>query len=52
VQLNTSSEDNKNSVGEEKFLLPSKFSIRQKQIPNDRVFRIVTTTGDESVQEN
>jgi len=49
MQLSTSSEDTKNSLGEEKFLLPSKFSIRETRIPNDGVFRIVPTTGDESV---
>jgi hypothetical protein len=35
-----------------KFLLPLKFNIRQTRIPNNGVFRIVTTTGDESILQH
>ena len=47
VQINTNSEASINSLAEETFLLPLKFSIPQTRIPNDGVFRIVTTTVDE-----
>ena len=52
VQLNTSSEDSKNSLGGEKFLLASKFSIRRTRISNDGVLRIVPSTGDESILQH
>ena len=38
VQLSTSSEDSKNSLGGEKFLLPLKFSIRQTRVLKRRSF--------------
>jgi len=38
VQLSTSSEDSKNSLGGEKFLIPLKFSIRQTRVLKRRSF--------------
>jgi hypothetical protein len=47
MQLNTIYEDTKKSLGEEKFILPLKFSICQTWIPNEGIFPIVTTAGVE-----